>query len=335
MGPTQTAVLQLARELGVATYPTSTAGKMRLKIPYLPTVLDFKSVATNSGSAATKKAVAALEAVAARVDVHSPMAHPQAPQLAAQSFWEWTCSQTSSKMARDDMRALTETSLAAHPEDISALHVAYAVKACGGYAAISDFEGGAQESRLEGGPDALVRKLAAELPEGSVRTLHAVARVEARGGASAWADEADGVAVHCANGAVVRASSAVLCLSPNMCEEIEFRPQLPEARRKLQAAWGPRRTPAVKVHLLLDKPVWRKKGHSGIGWDASTNVFFVDNTPKGADCGGSRRRVPPPRPRALCRAHGAAATQAYSSRLLTCRTRRTATTTAPPAGSRQ
>lgn len=115
-------------------------------------------------------------------------------------------------------------------------------------------EGASRSLRLEGGTAALIRALAAELPDNAVRLNAKVTSITRT---------ADGVEVTLADD-VLRTDQVVLALPPRLAEAtITFIPPIPAsdaARWRRTPTWM---APHAKVFALYDRPFWRDAGLSG------------------------------------------------------------------------
>nr|BFE79535.1 hypothetical protein GCM10020093_021360 [Planobispora longispora] len=104
---------------------------------------------------------------------------------------------------------------ACEPSELSLLHALFYVKAAGGLAAVTDFEGGAQQDRLAGGAYGLAVRIAERL-EGAIRLNTPVRRIE---------QDDSGVTVTAEDGTAWRARHAVVAVPPRS------RPGSPTGRR--------------------------------------------------------------------------------------------------------
>ncbi|MEX2194000.1 MAG: FAD-dependent oxidoreductase [Thermoleophilaceae bacterium] len=268
IGPTQDRVAALASELGVATFPTHTAGanlveiggrtrRYRGTIPRLPPhVL--------ADVAVTRRR---LNRLARRVPPGAPWQAPDAERLDTQTLGAWLGRHTRTRMARRLVALAGKTVWGAEPDELSLLHVLFYLRSAGGLDMLLDSEGGAQQDRLAGGSQLLSVKLADGLGEGVVLGA-AVHRVEHGGGR---------VRVH-ADGVVAEARRVIVAVPPGLAGRIEYHPSLPAARGALHDHI-PQGT-LIKCMAVYDEPFWRGDGLSGEAVsDAGPATLTFDNSP--------------------------------------------------------
>jgi monoamine oxidase len=176
-----------------------------------------------------------VDALAARVDPAHPEDLDDAGELDGQSLAGWLEQRGASPRALDAVEASIAVASSSVPtRDMSFL--AYAAKRAAG----ADPTG--LTLRFEGGPTALVERLAQEL-DGRVLNGAAVVRVE---------DSDGGVSVRLQDGTTEHAGRAVIAVPIPLQRAIDFDPPLPEARRRAlaEARYGE----IVKQAALFDTP---------------------------------------------------------------------------------
>jgi monoamine oxidase len=273
-GPTQDRLLDLASDLGIATFPTYDTGKKVLHfngrrgtyagaIPRLsPLVL-----------ADVGRAQARLEAQAKKVPTGAPWTAAGAERLDGQTFETWARRNTASRSARMLLTLAAEAVFAAEPGDISLLHVLFYSHSGGSFQRLIETTGGAQQDRFAGGSAIIAERLAAAL--GSVVRLEApVSRIEVRG---------DKVTASTPGGQF-EARQVIITAPPLLAGRIYYEPALPPWREQLT-----QRTPmgsVIKCQVVYDEPFWRRVGLSGqaTGDGAGSRVVF-DNSPEGGSPG--------------------------------------------------
>jgi monoamine oxidase len=267
-GPTQTRLLELARELGVETYPTHAKGqhliaagdrhvRYRGLIPWLgPRVL------TDYGQAQAR-----LELMARRVPVEAPWRAPKAAEWDGMTFWSWIRRATHTKLCGDLLRLTCEAVWACEPEDVSLLHVLFYMRSAGGLNALIGTDGGAQQDRFVGGSQRLSLVMAGQL--GDVIRLNAPVR--------AIAQDDDGVTV-----AGIRARAVIVAIPPALTARIAFDPLLPAPRDQLVQRM-PQGT-VIKCMAIYDEPFWRADGLSGQATSTRgpVKVMFDNSPPDGS-----------------------------------------------------
>jgi monoamine oxidase len=269
VGPTQTRLLALARELGVATYPTFATGdslfawggrvrRYRGTIPRInPIVL-----------ADVGQAMARLNRMARTVPLDAPWRAARAAAWDAQTFATWMGRNVATPGGRALLQMALEGVWATDPSEPSLLHVLFYIHSAGSLEALTDTEGGAQQDRFAGGSQVLSLRMAEALGEDRV-ALGATVR--------AIAQDAGGVTVR-ADGAEVRAAHAIVAIPVPLTARIAWTPALPHARDALtqRMAMGS----VVKAMAIYDEPFWRAEGLSGTATDADGPVkVMYDNTP--------------------------------------------------------
>jgi monoamine oxidase len=273
-GPTQDRLLDLASDLGIATFPTYDTGKKVLHfngrrgtyagaIPRLsPLVL-----------ADVGRAQARLEALAKKVPTGAPWTAVGAERLDGQTFETWARRNTARRSARMLLTLAAEAVFAAEPGDLSLLHVLFYSHSGGSFQRLIETTGGAQQDRFAGGSAIIAERLAAAL--GSVVRLEVpVSRIEVRG---------DKVTASTPGGQF-EARQVIITAPPLLAGRIDYEPALPPWREQLT-----QRTPmgsVIKCQVVYDEPFWRRAGLSGqaTGDGAGSRVVF-DNSPEGGSPG--------------------------------------------------
>jgi len=266
IGPGQTAVADLARELGVGTFPTYWQGETTLLAAGARASID-----TGGGFGTDPKIAHELEKLAKSVPSGAPWKSPRAAEFDSMSVGDWLAKKN---IAPEDQIGWS-TGLAitggSSPARISLLHWLSMVNSAEcNYDRLEAVKGGAQETRISGGSQILSIKMAEALG-GKVRLSSPVLRIEN------WQDGP--VAIHTPQG-VIRARSVIMALSPPLCQQIAFDPPLPEKRREMQRRW-PAFAPGRKTSHVYKKPFWRDKGLNGWIFQPKGPVLWAyDNSPE-------------------------------------------------------
>ncbi|CAN5603977.1 FAD-dependent oxidoreductase [soil metagenome] len=211
-------------------------------------------------------------------------AHPEAPwqsrdleRLDRVTAARWLADEVKHPDARTFFPLFIGEMMAADPDAISLLHMAFYLRSGGGIRYLNAFEGGAQQWRVDGGAHLLTQALAEKLGD-RVRLGQPVCAID---------QNAEDVVVQCfspedGTRSHYRADRVVVALPPLLAQKIDFRPVLLTPRAT--AATG--RGCAVKVHLGYPAPIWREQGLSG--WSVSTNgplLSTVDDSPADGSAG--------------------------------------------------
>ncbi|MEX0620890.1 MAG: flavin monoamine oxidase family protein [Solirubrobacterales bacterium] len=268
VGPGQDEILGLIDELGLETFPTWIEGENLLDLNgsirrYKGTVPKVNPVALAEVWVAMKR----IDRLSRRVDPAQPWAAPRAERWDSRSVADWISGTVFTATARDLIRLAVHAFWAAEPDEISMLHFLAYSRAAGSIESLLETEGGAQDSRVVGGTQAISDRMAKDLGD-RVVTGAPVSAVE-------W--DGDAVALE-AGGRVFRARRAIVTVPPVLAGRINWRPGLPEARTGLVSSMLPGR--AIKAMAAYETPFWREEGLSGSATSIGSPVSMVfDNTP--------------------------------------------------------
>ncbi|ACY18266.1 flavin monoamine oxidase family protein [Haliangium ochraceum] len=264
IAPTQTRVLALADELGLACAPQYREGSAVIVEDQASARGPRRWLQRLLGALELGRRVRRLERMQTRVTA--------APTSSATATWDeqtlgdWLAD-ARARSTRDALALLTRLHFAVEPEEISLLHALHALSATSGLLGPAEFEG--HELRVVGGAQRLAEGLAARLRE-PVCTGRAVAALhQDEGGVTCLGADFE-----------VRADFAVLALPPAALAGLRCSPAWPSAR--LAHLRGVRQGPVIKHTLAYERPFWRTRGLSGEVYDATGPVSaFVDHS--GAD----------------------------------------------------
>lgn len=268
VGPTQDRVLALAAELGVATFPTHARGENLVELDgvikrYRGTIPRISpAILVDVGQAQFR-----LDRMARSVPTDAPWRAAKAEEWDGQTAWTWIRRNTLTRGARALLQLGVEAVWAAHPADLSLLHVLFYTRAAGNFEALIGTEGGAQQDRFVGGSQELSLRLARELGD-AVRLRVPVRRIEQRADTVTVIGEAGGF--------VGRA--AIVAIPPTLCARISYDPPMPALRDQLTQRMA--QGSVIKCLAVYDEPFWRADGLSGqvTSVDGPVKVIF-DNTP--------------------------------------------------------
>ncbi|MGA8845550.1 MAG: FAD-dependent oxidoreductase [Nocardioides sp.] len=282
IGPTQTHIRRLARELQVPTfkqhaegnsvYVSSTFGRLEYSgtIPPDPTILP------DAGLLLTL-----IDEYAAEIAVDAPWSHPRAREWDNMTLADFIRENAlvNPQGVSNLIENWTQPGFGADPRELSFLFTLWYV-ACSGderhvgtFARNSDTVKGAQERRFVGGSQLIPLRLAGQL--GDIVALGApVEKIVQRD---------DRVRVHTRRG-VVTAKRVIVAAPPPMVLDLDWFPRLPARRRQLLQRQDMGKL--MKCDAVYDTPFWRKDGLNGFGLNdsgAARTVF--DNSPKDGDPG--------------------------------------------------
>ncbi len=268
VGPSHTAVIALAAEVGVETFPTHIAGehifdfggrtsRYRGDIPRIAPLglVDFRI------------AQARLERMARTIDPAAPERAASAPHWDRETAASWMARHMRTRTGRELMRLAIEAVLAVDPADLSLLHWLFYIRVGGGLDSLVRTDGGYQQDRFVGGSQEIAIRVARRLGE-QVRLDAPVTRIEQA------ADRVELVAA----GQPVRARVAVLAVAPALTSTIAFDPPLPGARHQLAQRMA--QGTVTKYMAVYPEPFWRAEGLSGHATaDRGPVTVVFDNSP--------------------------------------------------------
>jgi monoamine oxidase len=254
IGYGQDRIYALAKEMGIATYPSFKDGDNLFVINgkahryhgVIPGGLNPLAVLV--AGLALKR----IDRIGKNIPLESPWTAPNARRYDGQTMSQWLDSfwNVPSKQAREMLRLLMVDTFATPPEELSFLGVLFCSHALGSYEKAANTKEGTQKDRVMGGMQTIAQAVAARLGN-AVRLSSPVRRI---------AQDATGVTVS-ADSVSVRARRAVVAIPPALSGHIIYEPPLPTDRALLvhQFPAGS----AIKVALVYDEAFWRADGLCG------------------------------------------------------------------------
>ncbi|WP_175876645.1 FAD-dependent oxidoreductase [Burkholderia sp. BCC0097] len=272
IGPGQTAIADLARELGVDTFPTYYAGKTVVLAGDARVAQDF-----HGGSGGDDALGAKLGALARGVPSREPWTAQHAAELDKLTYGDWLRKQGVTYEDGYFLGLAAKLSLGGAPAQLGLLHYLSMINSADcDYAKLESTKGGAQETRFVGGSQVLSMRMASELGASKVQLSCPVRKI------SGW--DRDVVDVQTDRG-VLRARRVIVALNPALCQQIVFDPPLPDGRAQLQRNW-PANAPMRKTVHVYDRPFWRDDGYNGQIFEVGGPVFMAyDNSPPDGSVG--------------------------------------------------
>lgn len=272
VGPTQDAVLALAKELGCETVPTHTRGKnlirWRGKVrSYRSTIPKLSIIELVDVSRIQWR----FDRVSRRVPVDAPWTSSLAEKLDSKTLDQWLRYVHANASTRDLMAIMARVTWGCEPEQVSMMHAVRYVKAAGGIGRMLDVEGGAQQDRFPGGTQQIALRMAEELnPRVLLDTI--VRGIERRAGGE--------LVVRSGRGEII-AKAVVVAIPPAHRAGIEFDPALPPEYEKLAEHWPLGNL--SKAYAAYETPFWRANGCSGEALSDEGPVFITFDVSPGDD----------------------------------------------------
>lgn len=268
IGPGQDRMYQLAKELGIETFPTYDTGDSIATI-------DGKKYRFSGDLPRLNPAVLAdfaqgflrLERAAKGINLAEPWKTPNGKRLDSQTLESWIRRNLVTRRGRDLLRLFIGAVFATEPSSLSLLYSLLYIKSGASLDTLIRTSRGAQQDRLIGGSQLLAIRIAEQLPD-VIQLESPVSKIE---------QTDDGVIVLGPRGSAM-ARRAIVAIPPTLAGRIEYDPPLPADRDQLT-----QRMPqgsVVKVHAFYDEPFWRRDGLSGQAGDPGLPVGFTfDNSP--------------------------------------------------------
>lgn len=262
VGPTQTHVLALAKELGVATFRAFSKGDSLFE--YAGKVVRFPNGETRLAPdelAELERVTAQLDAFANATPLEAPQTAPDASRLDAMTVRAWLKENVKTAAANAVLEFTVTGLFGCTADEISMLYLAYYIRHGDSVEMLITTRDGAQDSRFVGGTQQFSQKIASLIGAKSVRLSAPVHRVVQNG---------DGVVAELAGG-LVKARHAIVAMPPAACDKIAFDPPLPVNRRELQARMPMGRY--IKVIVGYDDAFWHKKSLNAEVFSGSNYMF--------------------------------------------------------------
>ncbi|MCB9681651.1 MAG: FAD-dependent oxidoreductase [Alphaproteobacteria bacterium] len=272
IGPGQPRMLALARELGVATFPTPLGGKQVLDLA--GTLSSYAGTIPKVGIAhllQLQLALTLIERIRKGVPPEAPWDAPGAAALDGQTLLGWVRRHLPSSVVRQLLTPTVRTVFGADPGELSMLHFAHYVASAGGFMPLVDTEGGFQELRLVDGAQAFSEGLADRVGRERVHLGRPVRGVS---------QDDDGVTVHTDDGDL-RGGHAIVAMPLGLLDRLRWAPALPPLRDQLHQRCPMGAT--VKVFCAYARPFWRDAGLSGeaVCTEGPISVVFDNTAPGG------------------------------------------------------
>ena len=267
-GPSQTAVLGLAEELGIATFPTYSEGQTAYHLGGSRWVApDFGvDAALAPGTPGAK-----LDDLALQIPPERPWDASLATEWDRMTVEDWLLGQSVGDNERLLVEMATAATLGAEPRELSLLWFLFYIRSSGGLHDLLSTRGGAQDRRFIGGSQKISQVMAEYL--GDRMRMSSPAR-----SISGWSN---GPATIECEGGSIEADRIVVAMMPADAGHIAFDPALPELRAQLHGRWSGAAL-SFKAQLVYETPFWRGAGLSGqVISDEEPQVTFDNSPPEG------------------------------------------------------
>jgi monoamine oxidase len=264
IGPTQDHVAALVKELGIPTFPTYNTGNnvfirsdgrretFASNTPVFGTAPSDPEIAPDIVAV-----VAQLDSMASEIDVKQPWAHPNAALWDSQTLDSWVRqNSTGNKEFLDLVSAACEPIFGAEAREISLLYVLFYIASSGNEQNKGTFErnfntqGGAQETRIEGGAQLISIKMAEQLGKRVIKNAPVRRIDQGRFGVRVWTEKY-----------YVSGKRAIVAMPPALAGRIVYHGGMTDLRDQLM-----QRIPQGtlrKFEAVYEKPFWRDKNLSG------------------------------------------------------------------------
>jgi monoamine oxidase len=257
VGPTQTRILGLMSELGIAKFDTYSTGKLLWYengkgTPYTGTIPPASNplAVVQLGT----QTLPQIDKMAATVPAAAPWDAPNALSWDSQTVQTWVQQNITFSDGQKLFALAIEAVLSMEMPDVSFLYFLWYVRQAGGVEPLVNNagSGSAQDFRVKGGTQLISIKMAQQLGLGRrVLLRHPVRRIEQTArGATVFAD-----------GATVRCRQVIVAIPPTLAGRIEYTPGLPAQRMQLT-----QRMPQgslIKTIAVYPEPFWRSQGLNG------------------------------------------------------------------------
>ncbi|RYM33591.1 flavin monoamine oxidase family protein [Brumimicrobium glaciale] len=254
IGPTQTKMYELCKELDLELYPTYNEGKIILYDNGKKTLMGSNNGALPKlnvfvllGLGLTIKKV---ERLVEQIDLDEPWNHPKAKIWDGETLDSWIRKNTKIKKVREYFNIVSEVVFSTEARDISFLHFLFYIKSGSGMDNLLNIDEGAQKERIIGGTQEISVRLAKKL-KGEVFFNNPVTRIE---------QSETGIKVF-SREQFWEAKKVIVTLPPTLAGRITYQPPLPGMRDQLT-----QRIPAgsvIKIQVIYKTPFWRKEGLTG------------------------------------------------------------------------
>ncbi|MEM6803755.1 MAG: FAD-dependent oxidoreductase, partial [Bacteroidota bacterium] len=254
IGPSQTRIYELCKELELELYPTYNEGKnlfylngkrkpMKPKKDALPPFNVFELLDLD-------RIVKKIRKMTAEIDLKEPWKHPKAKEWDQHTYETWIQCNPLTARTKEFLRIFAEAVFSAESADFSFLHFLFYVKAGVDIETLSSVDRGAQQERVIGGTQLISKRIAASL-KNEVELNCPIDRIE---------QNENGITVYSGKKSW-SAKKVIVAIPPTLAGRISYEPPMPPNRDQLT-----QRIPmgtVIKIQVLYKTPFWRKEGWTG------------------------------------------------------------------------
>ncbi len=264
VGPGQTDVLRLIKELGLHTVATEVPGralwdidgKLKRGAAALPPLPPRALAELLTGGAR-------LTLMSKQIAADTPWTTPNARKWDSMSAADWIARHLRTTAARELAGMYIKGNAAIEPGESSLLGILFDLRSVGPARHL----GTAEAFRLLEGTHEIARRLAGKVSD----------RIHFGDPVRAITQDTDGVTVE-SETRVLRCRRVAVCVPPPLASKIAYTPALPDRRARLldSLLMGA----AVKFHAIYPRPFWRDAGLSGQAMSSTETVGLTyDNSP--------------------------------------------------------
>jgi monoamine oxidase len=281
-GPTQNHILDLAKQMGVGTFPTFATGD---NVYYVDGDRTTYSDSSLLGTAPPDPefipdlvtVIPRLDQMATEVGVDAPWEAAKALEYDGQTFESWIRANSANPRFRRMVSVATRPIFGAEPRELSLLFVLFYIAASGDEQHPGTFErnfntrDGAQMFRFRGGSQRIPIELARRLGR-VVMLRQPVRRI----------DQAGKTVTVSSDHLKVKAKRAIITAPPTIAGRIQYEPPVRIARDQLTQRMS--QGALLKVGAVYDRPFWRDKGLNGtaVSLNGPVNVTYDDSPEDGS-----------------------------------------------------
>uniref|UniRef100_A0A8C4TAA0 Amine oxidase n=1 Tax=Erpetoichthys calabaricus TaxID=27687 RepID=A0A8C4TAA0_ERPCA len=273
VGPTQNAILKLAKELGVQTYLINEKEKLihYVKGKTYPFQGLFPPVWNPIAYLDYNNLWRTIDEMGEKIPAEAPWTAAQAVQWDNMSMKELFDKLCWTRVARDFATLFINVNVTSEPHEVSALWFLWYIKQCGGTKRIFSTSNGGQERKFIGGSGQISERIA-ELLGSCVRLNEPVIKI---------CQKDTAVFVETISGGKYEVINAV---PPGLTMKVHYDPQLPSVRNQLI-----QRVPMgsiIKCMMYYKRPFWKEKDYCGTMMiedeDSPISMTLDDTKPDGS-----------------------------------------------------